>query len=275
MNLSIVEYIQILGTIGTLAAATAAWRSSLASRKIAQNGSVQIEEMKNQKKYSQQPSLFLNKLEDIQVDFSNNELVVNANWIHKDLYENDDNDGFPLKVTNVGYGPALYVNVSVELEEEFINELVETINKNDSNRFQAKVNKKRDGFLYDWLSYSEDIFLSEKDSFPKKSASTNYDLDYSDIQPIDYILPEKSGVFYLPKKIIKVLNMAIYHDNKLFSEHSIVPRFKIKITFWDSFEEKYEKIFYYVKFKSSANSNLITNDVKCNFSLLPITQLQK
>lgn len=93
--------LQIIGVIGTLAAATAAWRSSKAARKSSETAENQLDEMRKQRIKMYQPSLA----------FVNNIYEVNTNETVKRL---------SFYLYNIGFGAAKDIQIKWE-KLDFLN----------------------------------------------------------------------------------------------------------------------------------------------------------
>lgn len=185
-------------------------------------------EMKKQRVHSQEPDLFIEP-KNLFVDYRNEDILFHAPWSNSsgEIFSNDNL--LTIEFTNIGNGVAKYVSIEVFFEKDYISELL----KSDINNiFNLRT------FLTD---YGMHLFQYEYGDKNHKRSAHNFDLDFKDKFSFNYIGVETSRSFTLHKNFAEIFNIAMYLNGVNSDSDYIIPRLKLNLCYYDSFNNKYEK----------------------------------
>jgi hypothetical protein len=188
----------------------------------------QVKEMKVQRMHSQEPDLFIEPI-DLSVDYRDEEIVFHAKWSDKNNGIFDENNPLPIKITNIGNGVAKYISIETYFEEDYLYELMEI---DEKRIFNIRIPPKNEYGLYFFqYEYGENL---------KKRSMHNFDIDQKKTFSLNYLRPDQTKHFHLPEDIWRILNMSLYLRAN-YMDKDLIPRVKVCITYYDSFNNKYVK----------------------------------
>jgi hypothetical protein len=189
----------------------------------------QLKEMKLQRTHSQEPDLFVEPL-NLIVDYQNEDILFKAPWRNNRGLSYGDENLLPITVSNIGIGVAKYVSLNVSFEMDFLSELVES---DVESIFQMGIKE---------TNYGLKLFQFSNGEKYKNMSSHSYEIDNIYSHNFNYVNPGQSFTFSLDSNIYWILNMALYLDAvNISSEKNPIPRAKVFISYYDSFNNRYEK----------------------------------
>lgn len=220
----------------------------------------QVYEMQLQRTHSQEPDLFIEPVE-LFVNFQNEEILFAASWSNNIGDSFSEVNPLPFKITNIGNGVAKYVSLKAYIEKDYLNELIELDKDKIFNLRNLYTDYGMEFFQYE---YGEDF---------KKKSMHNYDMDSTDNQSFNYIRPEQSVSFLLNKSHQAIFNIAILL-NCIHFDSKLIPRMKVLVTYYDSFNNKYEKdTDIYIGRSTVKHSFQNDYDISVNFKLEGLNRL--
>lgn len=186
----------------------------------------QVKEMQLQRNHSQEPDLFIEPI-NLSVNYQNEDILFTSPWRNNagDLF--NKTNSLPIKITNIGNGVAKHVTLNLFFEKDYLNELVDLDIKNTFNLRTLQTDYGMEFFQYEF-----------GDS--KRQASRNHDMDSKDNHFFNYIRKDESVSFLLNTRNQEIFNIAMI-INSINSESTSIPRIKASVSYYDSFNTRYEK----------------------------------
>jgi len=251
----IVSIVSILGIIFTVTTIIIALKSL-------KSGIGQLKEMKIQRIHSQEPELYLEPI-DLKVDYHNQNILFDSPWIYEDN-EITKNDLLKLKFVNIGNGVAKNIKIRIFFEEEYLSQIIES---HTSNIFNTRLLETDYGYTF---------FQYEHDAGDNGFSGTNYDINEEFFYFFNYVMPNNNIEIPLNYKIFKILNMHLFlNESNSFEEQTMYyPRFKLELSYQDSFNNNYSKeLDLFLSVNSKNLSFEENNGIKIFFQLQTINKL--
>ncbi|MCM3239067.1 hypothetical protein M3589_15190 [Heyndrickxia oleronia] len=220
----------------------------------------QLKEMKLQRTHSQEPDIFVESM-NLMIDYNDQDILFLAPWYY-DHEEYDKGNLLPISITNIGNGVAKYVSISVNFERDFLYQLVEFDHDKVFNLRALETDYGLELFQYE---YGEKYF---------KKSMHNYDIDNTYFHSFNYIKPQETVTFKLNENIMNIMSLGLYLTCNLYNkDKEFFPRFKIKLSYYDSFNNKYSKDIDVYIGTNNVQHNLETKKFSVNFELNGLNRL--
>lgn len=220
----------------------------------------QLKEMQLQRTHSQEPDLFIEPI-DLFVNFQNEDILFHAPWSNKDGDKFSKVNPLPIRLTNIGNGVAKYISLKIYFEKDYLNELIEL----DKNKiFNLRTLLTDYGIEFFQYEYGEE----------NKKQMRNHDVDEKEKHSFNYIRPEQSVSFLLNESFKEIFNIAMI-INYVGIDSNSIPRMKVSVSYYDSFDNRYEKdIDIFIRRYNINSSTLKRNyDFSVSFELNALNRI--
>ncbi|PID07135.1 MULTISPECIES: hypothetical protein [unclassified Sporosarcina] len=232
------DFVVILGVFFTII-------TIVLAKKSLESGVYQLEEMRKQRFHSQEPELFLEP-KSFEVNYQNQNIIFHAPWKSNDL-EFDEKNAVRLVISNIGKGVAKNIKIKLFFEDDYFNRImqidyVEVFDmkmiemENETMLFQYKHGDKRKGVSM------KSYYVEEKQRIFHH-----------------YVRPENNFEVLLDRYMFEILNMHLFLNaaNFLDAGNIFDAKFKLELTYRDSFDNEYSKEIDVIFPISSVGAQLI------------------